>query len=148
MKRVLSIAAITLLFAGCGNEKSETKVHTQSVTPIKTTAVKKVLEEKKVVTTHESVPQENNAEKVAVKAVDGAQIFKHCASCHGVKGEKKALGKSQVIAGWDSVKVVTALKGYTKGTYGGSMKAVMKGQASKLSDDDMKAVADYISTLK
>ncbi len=82
-------------------------------------------------------------------AADGAAIFKRCAGCHGAKGEKHALGKSQPIAGWDKAKLVEALKGYKAGTrnvYG--MGAVMKGQVASLSDADIEAVADYISKLK
>ncbi|MBA1432331.1 MAG: c-type cytochrome [Epsilonproteobacteria bacterium] len=84
---------------------------------------------------------------VATAAVDGAKLFTACSGCHGAKGEKKALGKSQIIGGWESARIVTALKGYKDGTYGGAMKAVMKGQASKLSDAEIKALADYISEL-
>ncbi len=85
---------------------------------------------------------------VSLLAADGAALYKKCTSCHGVKAEKKALNKSQVIQGWDSAKVVDALKGYKAGTYGGAMKGIMKGQVSKLSDADMKALGDYIHGLK
>ncbi|MEN4045388.1 c-type cytochrome [Sulfurimonas sp. NWX367] len=78
---------------------------------------------------------------------DGAKLFTACSSCHGAHAEKKALGKSQIIKGWDKTKIITALKGYKDGTYGGAMKAVMKGQAAKLSDADIKALAEYISKL-
>ena len=99
---------------------------------------------------------EESADAVAEKAkeatpalaVDGATLFKACATCHGDKGEKKALGASQVIGGWEAAKVEEALKGYKAGTYGGAMKSVMVGQAKKLDDDSIKAVAEYISTLK
>ncbi|NWF66652.1 MAG: c-type cytochrome [Campylobacterales bacterium] len=81
-------------------------------------------------------------------AADGAALFGKCASCHGAKGEKAALGKSQIIAGWDAAKTETALKGYKDGSYGGAMKNLMKGQVATLSDDDVKALATYIATLK
>ncbi len=32
-------------------------------------------------------------------AADGAALYKKCAACHGVKGEKVALGKGKVIQG-------------------------------------------------
>jgi len=80
-------------------------------------------------------------------APSGAKIFVVCSSCHGAHAEKKALGKSQIIKGWSVEKITTALQGYKAGTYGGTMKAVMKGQASKLSDQDIQAVAKYISHL-
>ncbi len=81
-------------------------------------------------------------------AADGAGLFKACAGCHGANGEKQALGKSQVIKGWDAAKTEKALKGYKDGSYGGPMKGVMKGQVARLSDADMKALAGFISTLK
>ncbi|MFA6137115.1 MAG: c-type cytochrome [Sulfurimonas sp.] len=77
----------------------------------------------------------------------GESIYKVCATCHGQSGEKPALGKSQIIKGWSASKVADALKGYKAETYGGAMKGIMKGQVSKLSDSDIKAVAEYISKL-
>jgi cytochrome c553 len=88
---------------------------------------------------------EANKTAEAVKAPDS---FAKCVSCHGAKAEKKALGKSQVIAGWDAAKTEKALKGYKDGSYGGAMKGVMKGQVATLSDEDIKALAEYIATLK
>lgn len=68
-----------------------------------------------------------------------------CASCHGASAEKAALGKSQIIKGWDAAKVEAALKGYKDGSYGGAMKGVMKGQAMRLSDTDIADLAQQIS---
>ena len=81
-------------------------------------------------------------------AADGAALFKKCVSCHGAKAEKSALGKSQVIAGWDAAKIEDALKGYKAGTYGGPMKGLMKGQVASYSDADIAAVSAYIHGLK
>ena len=64
-----------------------------------------------------------------------------CKGCHGQNFEKKALGVSQVVADMNVTSVETALIGYKNGTYGGSMKGVMKGQVSKYSDDELKEVA-------
>ena len=79
---------------------------------------------------------------------DATALYKPCAGCHGAKAEKKALGKSKVIAGWKSADVVKALEGYKAGTYGGAMKGVMKGQVAKLSADDMKALGTLIEGMK
>ena len=78
-------------------------------------------------------------------AADGAGIYKSCAGCHGANGERPALGKSQVIKGWDVAKVEEALKSYKAGTYGGAMKGVMKGQVARLSDADMEDLAKQIA---
>lgn len=80
-------------------------------------------------------------------AADGAGLFKACTACHGANGEKAALGKSQIIKGWDAAKTEASLKGYKDGSYGGAMKGVMKGQVARLSDEDIKAVAAHIAGL-
>lgn len=74
--------------------------------------------------------------------------FAKCTACHGANAEKHAMGKSQIIQGWKAEKTLVALKGYKEGTYGGAMKGVMKGQVAKLSDADMKQLAEYIEGLK
>ncbi len=79
----------------------------------------------------------------------GKELYAKCASCHGPKGEKHALGKSAVIAGMAKDELVKKLQGYKAGTlnqYG--MGALMKGQVASLSDADIEALADYISKLK
>lgn len=85
---------------------------------------------------------------VGLMAADGAALYKKCQSCHGAKGEKKALNKSQVITGWDAAKTEASLKGYKDGTYGGPMKGLMKGQVASYDDAKIAAVSKYISTLK
>ncbi|SHO81304.1 Cytochrome C553 (soluble cytochrome f) [hydrothermal vent metagenome] len=80
---------------------------------------------------------------------DGAAAFAKCAGCHGAKGEKSALGKSAIIAGQDAAKTVEQLKGYKAGTLNThGMGGVMKGQVASLDDAGIKALADYIATLK
>jgi len=71
-----------------------------------------------------------------------------CAGCHGAGFEKAALGKSQIIKGWDAAKVEASLNGYKNGTYGGPMKGVMLGQVKNLTDADIKDIATQISAMK
>jgi cytochrome c553 len=78
-------------------------------------------------------------------AADGAALFKKCAACHGPHGEKVALGKSKVIKDMSKEELIVAMKGYKDGTYGGAMKALMKGQVASLSDADAEAIADYLT---
>jgi cytochrome c len=86
---------------------------------------------------------------VMLSAADGAALYQKCAACHGANGEKAALGKSEVIAGWSSAKTIDALKGYKAGTRNTKgMGALMKGQSAALSDADMKALGEYIAKLK
>ncbi|WP_371131703.1 cytochrome c [Sulfuricurvum sp.] len=84
-----------------------------------------------------------------LSAADGAALYQKCAARHGLKGEKAALGKSEVISGWNSAKTLEALKGYKAGTRNTKgMGALMKGQTAALSDADMKVLADHIAGLK
>ena len=85
---------------------------------------------------------------LTVAAADGASLYKKCAGCHGVSGEKKALGKSAEIKGWEAKKTITALKGYKAGTYGGAMKGLMKGQVAALDDAQIEAIAKFIEAQK
>ncbi|MCF6206582.1 MAG: c-type cytochrome [Sulfurovum sp.] len=80
---------------------------------------------------------------------DGAALFAKCAGCHGQKGEKAALGKSAIIGGEDAAKTIELLKGYKAGTLNQhGMGQLMKGQVASMSDEDIKAVAEYIAGLK
>ena len=65
-----------------------------------------------------------------------------CAGCHGKDFEKSAMGKSKIVKDMSKADIEKALKGYKDGSYGGAMKAVMAGQAKKLSDEDIKAIAE------
>ncbi len=170
MKIILSIAA-TLFLIGCSDNKSNTQ-ESKSVAPVHTEVVKKVTvvqekvtpKEEKVVVAQEKTTVTEKQESVDKKAVvaavteapkteavasavDGAKLFVSCAGCHGAHAENKALGKSKVIQGWSASKVAAALKGYKDGTYGGVMKGVMQGQATKLNEAEINALAEHISKL-
>jgi len=67
-----------------------------------------------------------------------------CAGCHGADFSKKAMNVSKVVKDMSKADIEKALKGYKDGSYGGAMKAVMKTQVAKLSDDDIKAIAEKI----
>jgi len=141
MKLKLALASLSLIavsFTACGDDKStETapaKVETPA--PAKTEAPAPV----------EAAAPAPVKETKAVAASDGSALFAKCAGCHGANAEKSALGKSQVIAGWEASKVSDALHGYKDGTYGGAMKGLMKGQVAPLSDADIQAVSEFISS--
>lgn len=62
-----------------------------------------------------------------------------CKGCHGANFEKHALGKSKIVKDMTKAEVTAALTGYKKGTYGGPMKGVMKGQVAKYSEADLSS---------
>jgi cytochrome c553 len=129
-------------------KESITKTVEHTTEAVKSVATEAVESATKTVTESATKAVEPVKKAVAeATSADGKTIFKACIGCHGASAEKPALGKSKVIKGCDAAKVEEALNGYKNGTYGGAMKALMKGQASKLSDNDIKAVAEYISKL-
>ncbi len=139
---LLSLSLVALSFTACGEREKEVlegpTTRTEVPPPIEndTREVKKSVE-----TTEVAVAEEDSA------PVDGAVVFEKCVGCHGANAETSALGKSQVIKGWEKQRIVDALKGYKSGTYGGDMKGLMKGQAAPLSNSEIEAVADHISKL-
>jgi len=81
-------------------------------------------------------------------AVDGKTIYtQKCVSCHGMKAEKSALGKSQIIADFTEEQIKDALKGYQDGSYGKEMKGLMQGQVKSLNGEQIDALAQHITTL-
>ncbi|XPV69296.1 MAG: c-type cytochrome [Halarcobacter sp.] len=72
-------------------------------------------------------------------------LYLKCAGCHGQQAQMVALGKSKIIKDLSKDEIVTALKGYQDGTYGGVMKGVMKSQVANLSDKEIDALGEYIS---
>ncbi len=85
---------------------------------------------------------------LSLMAADGKALSAKCAGCHGADFSKKALGVSKVVKGMSKDEIVKALEGYKAGTFGGPMKGVMKGQIATYSDEQIKAVADYIASIK
>jgi len=67
-----------------------------------------------------------------------------CAGCHGANFEKKAMGVSKIVNTLSKDDIKKALHGYKDGTYGGSMKTIMKGQAGGLSDAQIDAIANKV----
>jgi len=164
MKIVLSIV-LGLFLIGCSNDNEKKSVESVKKEVVKKEEVKKPVKvkEKEVVKKKEEIkkpvevkevtkvvqPQKTQEKKVEmeVSTRSGKEIFGVCAGCHGADASRSALGKSKVIKGWNAQKVTDALHGYRAGTYGGSMKGLMKGQVLKLSETDIKNVSEYISGL-
>lgn len=79
-------------------------------------------------------------------ATAGMKIYgQTCVECHGADGKELSVA-GKAIAGNSGA--LAKLTGYKNGTYGGDQKAVMQGNVGGLSDADMKAVAEYVDTLK
>lgn len=160
---LLSSITVSVLLSGCfgGEEKKEAsaeavvkpveqpKVEQPASTAVTENVVKDVVEKvevakeevKDVVATVEKEVQQT---PVATPAIDGAKLYAKCASCHGANGEKVALNVSKIIKDLSKENFISAVKGYQSGTYGGSMKTLMTGQVKSLTEDEIKAIANYI----
>ena len=89
-----------------------------------------------------------SAKEVVADNTAGKAAYAKCAGCHGADGKTKALGKSAVIAGEAAADLETKIAAYKAGTRNiAGMGMLMKGQVASLSDEDIKAVAAYISSL-
>ena len=100
----------------------------------------------------------SDAKKMVVDAVEkGAEVAKEvvaekvasvdtkaCAACHGANFEKKAMNVSKIVKDMTKADIITALKGYKDGSYGGAMKALMKGQVASYDEAKIEAVATQI----
>lgn len=84
------------------------------------------------------------ASSLLAACVAFANPYAKCVACHGANGEKVALGKSKVIKDMTKAEIVASLKGYKDGSYGGAMKALMKGQVATLTDAQIQEIADKI----
>ncbi len=85
---------------------------------------------------------------LAALAADGEALYKNkkCSTCHGDDGSKKALGTGHPLKGQTAEELFKKMKGYRDGTYGDKKAAIMKRNIKDLSDDDLKALAEYIAT--
>ncbi len=84
----------------------------------------------------------------SLMATDGASIYQKCSRCHGEDGNHKAFGKSSRIAGWEAKQTIAVLNIFKNMSKFDKFARVMNRQVSKLSDDEIRAVAEYISKLK
>ena len=73
-----------------------------------------------------------------------ADAYQSCVKCHGENGELKALGRSKVISNMSKAEILSALKGYLNGTYGGPMSALMKGKIADLTEAQMVEISEKI----
>ncbi len=71
--------------------------------------------------------------------------YNACIGCHGMKGEKNTMAPQSKPNTLTKAEIVKALQGYKAGTlnkYGKG--AIMRGFASRLTDAQMKEIADYL----
>ena len=78
---------------------------------------------------------------------DSARGIPACMACHGPNGAGNAAATYPALRGQQSEYTVLQLKAYREGKRTTDPRRMMRGIAEKMSDEDMQAVARYISAL-
>lgn len=99
-----------------------------------------------------TIKEDNNQDVLSsIEApINASDLYKKCAACHGVKGDKVAPGSvgNVLISTLSKDSIVESLKGYKARTLSkGGTAAIMYLQSTNLSHSDMEALGEYISNL-
>ena len=80
----------------------------------------------------------------------GASLYaaKGCAGCHGADGKTTVMPVYPKLAGQSATYLLNQMKDIKSGTRHNGQSAVMKGVIAGVSDEEMKAIADWLATLK
>jgi len=86
-------------------------------------------------------------------AVDGEAIYKNpakggCSACHGKDAKSPILKTYPKLAGQNEAYALQQMKDIKSGKRNNGMTAAMKGIMHLVNDEEMAALAKYISTLK
>jgi cytochrome c len=84
-----------------------------------------------------------------VKAADGKALYltKTCVACHGRDGNKPIMSTYPRLAGQDMEYLLVQMKDIKSGARANGATAAMKGVMHLVTDDDMKAIAEYLSKI-
>jgi len=84
-----------------------------------------------------------------VAAQDGAALYKSktCFTCHGKDGKTPIMPGYPFIAGQSREYVLQQLMDIKSGARSNGQSAAMKGVMGLVSEEEMQALADYISTM-
>ena len=81
---------------------------------------------------------------------DGAKLYaeKTCVACHGPKGDKPLMPDYPKIAGQNAKYIEQQMKDIKSGARNNGQTAAMKGVMHLVNDEEIKAIAEYLSKLK
>jgi len=84
----------------------------------------------------------------AVAAADGAELFKTktCWSCHGKDANTPIMPVYPKLAGQSAEYAYNQMKDIKSGARNNGQTAAMKGVMGLVSDDEMKAIAEWLAT--
>ena len=82
-------------------------------------------------------------------AADGAELFKTktCWSCHGKDAKTPIMPTYPSLAGQNADYAFNQMKDIKSGARNNGQTAAMKGVMGLVSDDEMRAIADWLATL-
>lgn len=83
-------------------------------------------------------------------AADGAKLYteKTCNACHGPEGKKPLMPNYPKLAGQNAAYAEQQMKDIKSGARNNGQTAAMKGVMHLVNDDEIKAIAEYLSKLK
>jgi len=83
-------------------------------------------------------------------ALDGASLYKTktCLTCHGKDGKSPIMPSYPKIAGQNEAYVLQQMKDIKSGTRANGNSAGMKGIMHLVSDEEIAALAKYVSTMQ
>lgn len=83
-------------------------------------------------------------------ALDGAKLYqeKTCWSCHGKDAKKTLTPAYPKLAGQNAAYAEQQMKDIKSGARSNGQSAAMKGVMGLVNDEEIKAIAQYLSTLK
>ena len=87
---------------------------------------------------------------VQAQAADGAKLYveKTCTACHGKDGKKPLMPDYPKIAGQNEQYIIKQMMDIKSGARANGNSAAMKGVMVIVSDEELKAIADYVSKMK
>lgn len=82
-------------------------------------------------------------------ALDGAELYmkKTCFSCHGKDAKTTVLPMYPKLAGQNAAYTVQQMKDIKSGARANGMSAAMKGVMHLVNDEEIEAIAQWLSTL-
>ena len=83
-------------------------------------------------------------------AADGAKLFteKTCNACHGADAKKALLPTYPKLAGQNAAYAEQQMKDIKSGARNNGQTAAMKGVMHLVSDEEIKAISEYLAKLK
>lgn len=131
-QKILLVSFVAVSFVGCNMTGKEKSINAQNMDNYKSDIAQNKPNLK--------------IETYNAQSQNPQELYQKCISCHGVNGNKSALGVTEAISKLDEKTIKDRLKGYKNDTYGGVMKNLMKPQVSNLSEKQIEILAKYIDS--